>query len=75
MRLPVDLFAFTYYAGGINFVDIANLTEDNIIDNRIVYKRCKTGKLIKLPLTQQAKEIIIKYQSPNNPYLFPIFSA
>lgn len=75
MRLPIDLFAFTYYAGGINFVDIANLTEDNIIDNRIVYKRCKTGKLIKLPLTQQAKEIIIKYQSPNNPYLFPIFSA
>ena len=75
MRLPIDLFAFTYYAGGINFVDIANLTKDNIIDNRIVYKRCKTGKLIKLPLTQQAKEIISKYYNPNNLYLFPIFSA
>lgn len=75
MRLPIDLFAFTYYAGGINFVDIANLTKDNIIDNRIVYKRCKTGKLIKLPLTQQAKEIISKYHNPNTPYLFPIFSA
>ncbi|MCF2737433.1 site-specific integrase [Bacteroides caecigallinarum] len=75
MRLPIDLFAFTYYAGGINFVDIANLTKDNIIDNRIIYKRCKTGKLIKLPLTQQAKEIISKYHNPNSPYLFPIFSA
>lgn len=75
MSFPIDLFAFTYYTGGINFVDIANLTKDNIIDNRLVYKRSKTGKLIKLPLTQQASELIKKYHDPKNPYLFPIFSA
>lgn len=75
MSFPIDLFAFTYYTGGINFVDIANLTKDNIIDNRLVYKRSKTGKLIKLPLTQQAKELIKKYHDCKNPYLFPIFSA
>lgn len=75
MSLPIDLFAFTYYTGGINFVDIANLTKDNIIDNRLVYKRSKTGKLIKLPLTQQASELIKKYHDTKNPYLFPIFSA
>ena len=74
MRLPIDLFAFTYYMGGINFVDIANLTQKNIIDNRLVYKRCKTGKLIKLPLVPQAVELIKKYHDKNNPYLFPIFS-
>ena len=74
MRLPIDLFAFTYYMGGINFVDIANLTQKNIIDNRLVYKRSKTGKLIKLPLVPQAVELIKKYHSKNNPYLFPIFS-
>lgn len=60
--------------GGINFVDIANLTQKNIIDNRLVYKRSKTGKLIKLPLVPQAVELIKKYHSKNNPYLFPIFS-
>lgn len=60
--------------GGINFVDIANLTQKNIIDNRLVYKRSKTGKLIKLPLVPQAAELIKKYHSKNNPYLFPIFS-
>ena len=74
IRLPIDLFAFTYYMGGINFVDIANLTHKNIIDNRLVYKRCKTGKLIKLPLVPQANELIKKYHDSKNPYLFPIFS-
>lgn len=75
MSFPIDLFAFTYYTGGINFVDIANLTKDNIIGDRLVYKRSKTGKLIKLPLTQQASELIKKYHDCKNPYLFPIFSA
>lgn len=75
MHLPIDLFAFTYYMGGINFVDIANLTQKNIIDNRLVYKRCKTGKLIKLPLVPQAVELIKKYHDKNNPYLFPIFQT
>ncbi|WP_302324031.1 phage integrase SAM-like domain and Arm DNA-binding domain-containing protein [Bacteroides congonensis] len=28
MRFPIDLFAFTYYVGGINFVDIAYLTNE-----------------------------------------------
>lgn len=29
MRFPIDIFAFTYYCGGINFVDIAHLTKAN----------------------------------------------
>ena len=74
MRFPIDMFAFTYYMGGINFVDIANLTQKNIIDNRLVYRRTKTGKQIKLPLAPQAKELINKYHDKKNPYLFPIFT-
>ena len=30
MRFPIDIFAFTYYCGGINFIDIANLTQANL---------------------------------------------
>lgn len=74
-RFPIDLFAFTYFTGGINFVDIAYLTKDNIIDNRLVYYRRKTGKLIKFPLQPKAIELIQKYSSPDNPYLFPILSS
>ena len=74
MRLPIDIFAFTYYCGGINFIDIANLTPANIIEGKLVYKRHKTSKLIKIPLQQQAIELIKKYHRKDSPYLFPILS-
>lgn len=73
-QLTVDLFAFSYFMGGINFKDIAFLKEDNIIDNRLSYIRRKTKQLITLPLQPQAIEIINKYKSADNPYLFPILS-
>jgi len=74
-QLTVDLFAFSYFMGGINFKDIAFLKEDNIIDNRLSYIRRKTKQLITLPLQPQAIEIINKYKSTDNPYLFPILSS
>ena len=39
MRFPIDIFAFTYYCGGINFTDIANLTQANIVEDKLIYKR------------------------------------
>lgn len=75
MRFPIDIFAFTYYCGGINFVDIANLTKDNIVEDRLIYKRQKTNKLIKIPLQPQARAIIEKYLTDESPYLFPILST
>src|SRR5574344_1120530 len=74
MRFPIDLFAFTYYMGGINFVDIAYLTKENIVDGRLIYTRRKTGKLINLPLNQQASALIKKYRKSDRLYLFPILS-
>lgn len=74
MRFPIDIFAFTYYCGGINFIDIANLTTANIIEGKLIYKRHKTSKLIKIPLQPQAIDLIKKYQRKDSPYLFPILS-
>jgi integrase len=74
MRFPIDIFAFTYYCGGINFVDIANLTKDNIIEGRLVYKRQKTSKLIKIPIHPKAQLIIDRYEKEDSPYIFPILS-
>ena len=71
-QLAVDIFAFTYYVGGINFADIANLTHSHIINGRLVYKRQKTGKLIRIPLPPQAIELINKYKGRT--YLFPIYN-
>lgn len=72
MRFPIDIFAFTYYCGGINFVDIAHLTKANITDGRLIYKRQKTKKLIKIPLQPQAVALIEKYSNDESQYLFPI---
>lgn len=72
-QLAIDLFYFSYLSGGINFVDMAYLTKDNIIDKRLIYTRKKTKKLIKLPIQDKALEIVEKYKSYNS-YLFPILS-
>lgn len=73
-KLAVNIFSFSYYCGGINFIDIANLTHDNIIEGRLIYKRHKTSKLIKIPLQPQAIALIEKYSKKESPYLFPILS-
>ena len=74
-QLSLDIFIFSYLMGGINFVDIASLTKDNIINNQLVYTRKKTNKLIKLPIHPTVYEFFEKYHNPENPYLFPILFA
>ena len=41
-RLAVDVFAFSYLTAGINFIDIAKLKRNNIIEGHVVYYRNKT---------------------------------
>ena len=74
-RLAIDLFTFSYLTAGINFVDIANLTKNNLMDNRLVYDRKKTKKQIIVPLQPKALELINKYSDSDNLYLFPILSS
>lgn len=75
-KLAVHLFSFSYFMGGINFVDMAMLTSKNIVNNRLIYNRKKTGKLINLPLIDDARAIIEIYDNnSSNGYLFPILSA
>jgi hypothetical protein len=73
-NVAIDLFTFSYFTAGINFVDMAQLTKDNLKDNRIVYVRKKTKKLINVPLQSKAIELINKYVKLDNPYLFPVLS-
>lgn len=73
-QLAINVFTFSYYMGGINFVDMANLTGKNIIDNKLVYYRKKTHKLISLPIQQAALNSVLEYKNGNSNYLFPILS-
>lgn len=74
VRLAVDLFAFSYYMGGINFVDMAYLTQQNIVEDRLIYIRRKEHKMIKLTSLSQAMEIVVRNRRDQSPYLFPILS-
>ena len=74
-KFAINLFTFSYFMGGINFVDMAYLTERNVIGNRLIYHRRKTGKLINLPIQERALLALKEYKESNKPYLFPILST
>ncbi|WP_297604246.1 site-specific integrase [uncultured Alistipes sp.] len=74
-KLAVHLFTFSYFMGGINFVDMAYLTGKNIVNNRLIYNRRKTSKLINLPMQERAFVVLKEYKKSNEPYLFPILSS
>jgi integrase len=72
-RLAVDIFNFSYLCGGINFSDICLLTTDNIRGDRLTYARKKTGKEIRVKLTERAFEIVNRYSG--NAFLFPVLKG
>lgn len=59
---------------GINFVDLALLTQDNIKQNRIVYKRRKTHKLYSIEILPEVERLIHYYHQETRDTLFPILS-
>lgn len=74
IKFSRDVFIFTYLCGGINFSDIANLKQENIVNGRIQYIRQKTGKLISIHLSEEARNILSLYKGATDVsgYLFPI---
>jgi len=61
-----DLFMLMFYTIGINMIDILYATGLN--DNRLEYRREKTGKYYNIEILPEAQKIIEKY-SPGEKYL------
>lgn len=77
-RLAIALFTFSYFTAGINFIDMAMLKYENIVDGKLCYIRAKTKKQIIIPLQEKSKEIISNYSAGSidkSGYIFPIFSG
>lgn len=70
-----DIFLFSFYNRGMNYVDICYLRNDDIIDGRIRYRRQKTGQTFSIKLTEQASNIIARYSGRNGEYVFPLIKA
>ena len=75
-KLSRDIFLFSYFGAGINFVDIAHLRHSDIKEGRISYIRKKTGKMVNFRLSDEAKGIIETYSTKRSEtgYIFPILS-
>ncbi len=74
IKFTRDIFIFSYLCGGINFSDIANLKDENIVNGRIYYVRQKTGKAISIQLSDESRDILSRDRTSNDErgYLFPI---
>ncbi len=73
-----NYFMFSYYCGGINFVDMANLRWSNIQSGRLLYKRHKTGEDFNIILLPPTLRILAYYKQTNylgeESFILPILS-
>jgi integrase len=57
-----DLFMLMFYLIGINTKDLFFLTNDNVRNGRVEYRRAKTGRLYSIKLEPEAMAIFEKYR-------------
>lgn len=72
LLLARDMYLLSFYLIGINPTDLYDLTKDNLVKDRIEYRRNKTkerradGAFISIKVPGQAKEIIERYKGIKN---------
>ncbi len=75
-HLAQNIFMFSYYTRGMNFIDIAELTWNNIKGDEISYRRKKTGQQFNITINQFSKAILEHYKQigkSKGEYIFPIY--
>lgn len=71
-QFHLDLFLFSYYAGGMSAIDVCLLTRNQIKDEMIIYDRTKYDKQARVIIIDKAAEIIERYRSEAYMnYVFP----
>jgi integrase/recombinase XerD len=69
-----NYMVFSYYMGGMNFVDMMKLRRQNVQRDRISYIRSKTKGRFNVKMLEPVKQIISYYKAQNGHtnYVFPI---
>lgn len=60
-----DMFMLMFYLVGINAGDLFKASSKSIINERLEYKRAKTGKLYSIKIEPEITEIIKRYKGKN----------
>lgn len=77
-RRAKDYFFISFYLMGASFIDIVNLRYQNIINDRIEYKRRKTGNLHSIKISPMLQEILNKYwnnEAKSSDFILPILTV
>ena len=61
-----DVFLLMLYLRGINVSDLAALTEEDVVDGRIEYRRNKTGQLYSIKVEPEAREILDRWKGESH---------
>jgi integrase len=75
-RFYIDVFLFSFYAGGIIGIDVCYLSWSNIENDIIHRERIKFPKEAVIPFNNKAKAIVEKYRDKcYGDYVLPLFSG
>ena len=61
-----DVFLLMLYLRGINVSDLAALTEEDVVDGRVEYRRNKTGQLYSIKVEPEAREILDRWKGESH---------
>ncbi|MFI3262518.1 MAG: tyrosine-type recombinase/integrase [Rikenellaceae bacterium] len=70
--ITLDLFMFSFYAGGMSPIDVCLLTYDCVKGNAIIYDRVKYDKQARVIIIDKVQELMNKYlNEASMNYVFP----
>ncbi|MDF0717960.1 site-specific integrase [Muricauda sp. 334s03] len=69
-----NYFMFSFYTRGMNYIDMMKLRWEDVHNDRIVYRRSKTGKRFIIKILEPVREILDYYkgQPSSTGYIFPM---
>ena len=68
-----NVFMLIFGLIGISFMDLILLKKSNLKNGRIIYKRCKTGKLYSIKVSPMVNSIFEYYNNDASDFLLPQF--
>lgn len=76
MSFARDMFMFSFFTQGMSIIDMAWLTEDNLKDGMLIYRRHKTQQTIRMKCADEIVRLIGKYSYVSvRPFILPILST
>lgn len=77
LRLARDMFLFSVYTRGMSFIDMVFLRKTDLEGEALIYRRKKTGGLLKIRIEAEMREIIMRYRevNPDSLFIFPVLKG